>query len=110
MERKPSLAGLVWSSAESPRRTKKRVPTRLASTADVLPQPHAVWAVDCMSDPWYGGRRFRTVNALDEGVREGVSYGDGYVPPHRTGTPRVWRGQPQALRVNNGLELGATSL
>lgn len=39
----------------------------------VVPQPNAVWAVDVMSDTLYGGRRFRTLNILDEGVREGLA-------------------------------------
>ena len=47
-----------------PRRTKKWVPAR------VIPQPNVVWAVDFMSDTLYSGRRFRTFNILDEGVRE----------------------------------------
>lgn len=53
-----------------PRRTKKRVPARRVQPLDVLPQPNVGWAVDFMSDTLYGGRRFRTFNILDEGVRE----------------------------------------
>ena len=34
--------------------------------------PNEVWAVDFMSDALYHGRRFRTFNVLDEGVREGL--------------------------------------
>jgi putative transposase len=37
---------------------------------DVSPQPNVGWAKDFMSDTRYGGRRFRTFNLLDEGVRE----------------------------------------
>jgi putative transposase len=55
------------------RRTKKRLPLRLRQPLMVVPQPNAVWAVDFMSDTLYGGRRFRTVNVLDEGVREGLA-------------------------------------
>jgi hypothetical protein len=53
-----------------PWRTKKRLPVRLRQPLVVLPQPNAVWAVDFMSDTLYGGRRFRTLNVLDEGVRD----------------------------------------
>jgi putative transposase len=53
-----------------PRRTKKRVPTRVVQPLDVSPQPNVGWAVDFMSDTLYGGRRFRTFSLLDEGVRE----------------------------------------
>ena len=36
-------------------------------------RPNEVWALDFMSDTLYGGRRFRTFNILDEGVREGLA-------------------------------------
>lgn len=32
-----------------------------------------MWAVDVMSDTSYSGRRFRTLNVLDKGVREGLA-------------------------------------
>jgi putative transposase len=49
----------------------KRLPVRFHQPLVVVPQPNVVWAVDFMSDTLYGGRRFRTLNILDEGVREG---------------------------------------
>ena len=72
----------------------------------VIPKPNAVWAVDFMSDTLYGGRRFRTLNVLNEGVREGLV--DTSLPLERV--VRVlekivaWRGQPQAIRLDNGPE------
>jgi putative transposase len=93
-----------------PRRTKKRLPVRLRHPLMVVPQPNAVWAVDFMSDTLYGGRRFRTLNILDEGVREGLAIEiDTSLPAERV--IRVleqvlsWRGCPQALRLDNGPEL-----
>lgn len=93
-----------------PRRTKKRLPSRFRQPLTVVPQPNAVWAVDFMSDTLYGGRRFRTLNVLDEGVREGLAIEiDTSLPAERV--VRVldqvvaWRGQPQALRLDNGPEL-----
>jgi putative transposase len=63
-----------------------------------------------MSDTLYGGRRFRTCNVLDEGVREALAIEvDTSLPAERV--VRVleqvlaWRGQPQALRLDNGPEL-----
>ena len=92
-----------------PRRTKKRLLTRLAQPLIVLPQPNAVWALDFMSDTLYGGRRFRTLNILDEGVREVLAIEvDTSLPAERV--IRVleqvvaWRGQPQAIRLDNGPE------
>ena len=56
-----------------PRRTKKRLPIRRRQPLVVVPQPNVVWAVDFMDDTLYGGRRFGTLNILDEGVREGLA-------------------------------------
>ncbi len=93
-----------------PRRTKKRLPVRLRQPLVVVPQPNTTWAVDFMSDTLDGGRRFRTFNVLDEGVREGLAIEvDTSLPAERV--IRVleqvvaWRGQPQAIRLDNGPEL-----
>jgi len=93
-----------------PRRTKKRLPVRVRQPLTVVPQPNVVWAVDFMSDTLYGGRRFRTLNILDEGVREGLAIEiDTSLPAERV--VRVleqvvaWRGRPQAIRLDNGPEL-----
>lgn len=95
-----------------PRRTKKRLPVRLAQPLLVVPVPNVVWAVDFMSDTLYGGRRFRTLNILDEGVREGLAIEiDTSLPAERVirTLEQVvsWRGQPRALRLDNGPELVA---
>ena len=95
-----------------PRRTKKRLPLRPRQPLTVVPEPNTVWAMDFMSDPLYGGRRFRTLNILDEGIREGLAIEiDTSLPAARV--IRVleqvvsWRGHPQALRLDNGPELVA---
>jgi putative transposase len=76
----------------------------------VIPQSNAVWAVDFMSDTLYGGRRFRILNILDDGIREGLAIEvDTSLPAERV--VRVleqvvaWRGRPQAIRLDNGPEL-----
>jgi len=91
------------------RRTKKRLPVRFRQPLVVAPHPHAVWAVDLMSDTLYGGRRFRTLNLLDEGVREVLAIDvDTSWPAERV--VRVlepviaWRGQPQTIRLDHGPE------
>jgi putative transposase len=85
------------------------VPGRVPQPLTVIPQPNAVWAMDFMSDTLYGGRRFRTLNILDEGVREGLAIEvDTSIPAERV--IRVleqvvsWRGQPQAIRLDKGPE------
>jgi putative transposase len=92
-----------------PRRTKKRLPVRPVHPMAMIPQPNVVWALDFMSDTLYGGRRFRTLNILDEGVREVLAVEvDTSLPAERV--VRVleqvvaWRGQPQAVRLDNGPE------
>ena len=52
------------------RRAKKRVLTRLPQPLDVVAAPNETWALDFMHGTLYVGRRFRTLNVLDEGVRE----------------------------------------
>ena len=91
-----------------PRRTKKRLPVRLRQPLTVIPQPNAVWAVDFMSDTLYGGRRFRTLNVLDEGIREGLAIEvDTSLPAARVirvlSQVMAWRGRPQAIRLDNVL-------
>ena len=92
-----------------PRRTKQRLLTSPAQPLVVLPQPNAIWALDFMSDTLYGGRRFRTFNMLDAGVREVLAIEvDTSLPVERVlrvlDQVTAWRGQPQAIRLDNGPE------
>lgn len=111
LEPQAAVAGVLPAEAHNlPRRTKKRLPVRLRQPLTVIPQPNAVWAVDFMSGTLDGGRRFRTLNILDEGVREGLAIEvDTSLPAERV--IRVleqvvaWRGRPHALRLDNGPEL-----
>jgi len=97
------------------RRTKKRIPSRDRQPLDTPSQPNAVWALDFMSDALYVGRRFRTLNVIDEGVREALAIEiDTSLPGERV--VRVleqlcaWRGTPLALRCDNGPELTSQAL
>jgi putative transposase len=89
------------------RRAKRRVPTRLRQPLAAPPAVNQVWAVDFMHDAPYGGRRFRTLNVLDEGNREGLTIDVGTSLP----AARVIRvldqlttiyGRPAALRSTTG--------
>ena len=93
-----------------PRRTKRRLPQRARQSLDVPAAMNAVWSVDFMSDTLYHGRRFRTLNILDEGVREVLDIVvDTSVPSGRVARTleqlRQWRGTPAAIRCDNGPEL-----
>ena len=62
-----------------------------------------------MSDALYVGRRFRTLNVMDEGMREGLTIEiDTSLPGERVvrTLERLcdWRGFPQAIRCDNGPE------
>lgn len=67
-----------------------------------------------MSDSLYGGRRFRTLNVLDERVREGLAIEIDISLPAERGIRVLeqvvsWRGQPQAMRLDKGPEFIAES-
>ncbi len=93
-----------------PRRTKRRVPTRPRRPLVAPLELNRVWAVDFMHDALYSGRRFRTLNVLDEANREGLAIEAGTSIP-ATRVVRVLEqlieiyGQPTAIRCDNGPEL-----
>jgi len=92
------------------RRTKKRIPTRDPMPLDAPLLPNEIWSLDFMHDTLYVGRRFRTLNVLDEGVREVL---DIEIDTSLTGERvvrvlerlKLWRGLPRAIRCDNGPEL-----
>ena len=73
-------------------------------------KPNVVWAIDFMSDALHHGQRFRTLNVLDEGVREAVGIViDTSIPGGRV-TRRLeelgeLRPLPKAIRCDNGPEI-----
>ncbi len=90
-------------------RGKRRLPIRFRQSLETPPIPNCVWAVDFMEDRLYVGRRFRTLNILDEGVREAVHIEiDTSLPGERL--VRVMeqlkesRDLPAAIRCDNGPE------
>lgn len=92
-----------------PRRTKRRLPARVQQPMVVEARANAEWSMDFMSDTLYHGRRFRTLNILDEGVREALEIVvDTSIPGGRVvrTLDRLveWRGRPDAIRVDNGPE------
>jgi putative transposase len=92
-----------------PRRTKRRLPKRVQQPMVVEARANAGWSMDFMSDTLYQGRRFRTLNILDEGVREVLDIViDTSIPGARVvrTLDRLieWRGKPKAIRVDNGPE------
>jgi len=95
-----------------PRRAKRRVPTRVRQPLVAPNGLNGIWALDFMHDALYCGRRFRTLNVLDEGNREALGIEVGHsIPAERV--VRVLEqlvaihGRPTALRLDNGPEFTA---
>ena len=93
-----------------PRRTKRRLPTRIRQLLAAPTGLNQIWALDFMADSLYGGRVFRTLNLIDEGNRQVL----GIEIAHSIPSLRVIRvmeqlielhGKPRALRLDNGPEL-----
>ena len=92
-----------------PRRAKRRLPQRVQHPMAVAARANAEWAMDFMADTLDQGRRFRTLNILDEGGREALAIViDTSIPGARVvrTLDRLvqWRGKPDASRVDNGPE------
>ena len=95
-----------------PRRTKRRLPTRIRQPLAAPVGLNQIWAIDFMADALYSGRAFRTLNLIDEGNRQVL----GIEVAHSIPSLRVIRvmeqlielhGKPRALRLDNGPELTA---
>lgn len=97
------------------RRTKKRLLTRERTPLEVAGKPNASWGIDFMQDTLYNGRKFRTFNVLDEGVRECLAIEvDTSLPAERVvrvlNQLKEWRGLPEQIRLDNGPEFIAHKL
>jgi len=92
------------------RRVKRVLPKRMAKPLEVSLLPNQQWALDFMHDALYCGKRFRTLNIIDEDTRECLAIEvDTSLPAARV--VRVMerlqqeRGLPKQIRVDNGPEL-----
>jgi transposase InsO family protein len=75
----------------------------------------ATWALDFMSDTLYDGRRFRTLDVLDEGNREALAVEVATSIPGRQVVAVLDQlvaihGAPRAIRCDNGPELISAAL
>lgn len=92
------------------RRAKRVLPKRIAQPLEVSLFPNRQWALDFMHDTLYCGKRFRTLNIIDEGTRECLAIEvDTSLPAGRVirvlEQLKQERGLPQQIRVDNGPEL-----
>jgi len=97
------------------RRLKKILPKRENKPLSVVAQPNIQWALDFMHDALFWGKRFRTLNIIDEGTHEYLAIEvDTSLPADRVirvlERLKKKRGLPQQLRVDNGPELTSSNL
>lgn len=92
-----------------PRRAKRRLPHRVPQPMQMAARVNVEWSMDFMSDTRYQGRRVRTRNILDEGVRDALAIViDTSIPGVRVvqTLDRLVQGlgKPEAIRGDNGPE------
>src|SRR5712692_963943 len=97
------------------RKGKRRLPTRNPAPLAVTQTMNECWSADFMSDALWGGRRFRTLNVVDDFNREALAIEvDFSLTAERV--VRVLeriaavRGYPLKLRSDNGPEFIALAL
>ena len=97
------------------RKGKRRLPARILQPLEAVSQINASWSMDFMNDALLSGRKFRTLNLLDDYNREILSIEvDTSLPAERV--VRVlnqvidWRGIPRRIRVDNGPEFISSKL
>ena len=89
------------------RKPKKRLAPRTAVTLVVPGQPNQTWSIDFMHDALNGGRRFRTMNVIDDHRRECLGIKVAFSVPSRVATRHLdqiaeSRGYPACIRLDNG--------
>lgn len=97
------------------RRTKRKLPRREAKPLTVSSKPNSQWALDFMHDTLYCGKRFRTLNIIDESTRECLAIEvDTSLPASRVVRVleqlKAERGLPSQIRLDNGPELISATL
>jgi putative transposase len=110
----------VWRVYKSmrlnlPRRAKKRLPARVKQPLDAPAEAGRQWSMDFMSDTLFCGKRFRTLNVFDEGVREVLAIEvDTSLPAERVirllEQLKDSHPLPQQIRVDNGPEFVSSKL
>jgi len=88
---------------------KKRLKRDKPEPLAVPDQPNETWSMDFMADQLADGRSIRTLNVLDDFNREGLCIEVDFSLPAERVVRSLnqiieWRGQPQAIRVDNGPE------
>lgn len=91
------------------KKPKKRLPAREKKTLVQPEEINMTWSLDFMTDAFFTGKRFRTVNVLDDCNREGLGIQASISLPAKRVTAfldviAARRGYPLQLRLDNGPE------
>jgi putative transposase len=97
------------------RRAKKRLPKRIKQALYKPDAPNKVWSIDFMSDSLWDGRKFRTLNIIDDFNRKILAIDiDTSIPALRVirvlENLKERHGLPEIIRVDNGPEFISTKL
>lgn len=97
------------------RKHKKRLPARVKDPLVLPIGPNITWSMDFMHDTLINGRKFRTLNIIDDYNREALQIAiDTSLNSERVVRELeqlvTWRGAPDRIRVDNGPEFIAERL
>lgn len=91
------------------RKMKRRIPNPEKKVLLQPIRPNLTWSVDFMEDRLENGRKFRTLNILDDYNREALAIEVEFSFPSSRVVELVnrvieWRGKPEEIRSDNGTE------
>lgn len=91
------------------RKPKKRLASRTAKVLTIPTQPNQVWSIDFMSDALACGRRFRTMNVIDDHRRRCLGIKIAFSLPATAVTQHLddiatRHHYPRMIRLDNGPE------
>ena len=91
------------------RKVKRRIPNPEKTTLLQPIKPNLTWSLDFMEDRLENGRKFRTLNILDDYNREILTIDVDYSFPANKVVKMIkraieWRGKPEEFRTDNGPE------
>lgn len=91
------------------RKIKRRIPNPDRQVLLQPVRPNITWGLDFMEDRLENGRRFRTLNIIDDYNREALAIEVDYSFPSAKVVDMLkrvieWRGKPEEIRSDNGIE------